>query len=277
MIVACTRTPRLGGADIPLCRGPQAQHSRARSPIRRSGFTLLELIVALGLTAILALSLFSSLYAAFKAKESSDRAVKELETGEIAMEMIRHDFDCVQPQRGIFAGPFEGVDNTDPRGNPGDYVTFFSTAEGPQHVDGTGEIKQVQLLTYQPQGSNDIWLVRRVTGNLLSPSIMDPDEEIIARHVWSFNLRYFDGQTWQDDWDSTQYGNVLPAAVEVTLEIKPLDAPAGAPPVHLRRVFTMPCVSPPNLGNDAAAAQGSSGQQSGAGNSAGKSSSGGGK
>ena len=72
-------------------------------------------------------------------------------------------------------------------------------------------------------------------------------------------LRYFDGYQWTTDWDSTQYGDVLPLAVEVTLGItgpadptQPSgvvaatanrDASAAANVVTYRttRTFLMPC------------------------------------
>ena len=240
----------------------------ASRSIRRRAFTLLELIIALSLTCLLAASIFASLYVAFKAREVADRAISPIRSAGLAMEMLRVDFDGIQPQRGIFEGTYTGLSNQDDQGN--DQAQFYSVADAPQHVDGTGDVKQVQLLVYQPDGSSDHVLVRRVTSNLLSTTTINPDEEVIARHVSSFKMRYFDGTQWQTDWDATQYGNVLPAAVEVTLEIRPPDAPAGSAPVHLRRIFTMPCVGPPNAGADAPA----SSTGTGSGN---KPSSGGGK
>lgn len=236
--------------------------------IRRRAFTLLELVIALALTCLLAASIFASLYVAFKAREVADRAVSPIRSAGLAMEMLRAEFDGIQPQRGIFEGTYTGLSNQDDQGN--DQAQFYSVADGPQQLDGTGEVKQVTLLVYQPNGSSDHVLVRRVISNLLATATVNPDEEVIARHVSSFKMRYFDGAQWQTDWDATQYGNVLPAAVEVTLELRPPDAPAGSAPLHLRRIFAMPCVGPPNAGADSP----SSSSGTGTGN---KSSGGGGK
>jgi hypothetical protein len=61
-------------------------------------------------------------------------------------------------------------------------------------------------------------LVRRVTRNVLS-SVQQPADEVLCRNVQNFSVRYFDGTNWQTDWDSTALGDVLPYAVEVTLNI----------------------------------------------------------
>ena len=72
----------------------------------------------------------------------------------------------------------------------------------------------------------------------------DPAEEVICRGVQSFDLRYFDGVDWQDKWDSAAQGNVLPRAVEVTLELVPaVDANEDEKGPWVCRVFQIPCSS----------------------------------
>jgi hypothetical protein len=58
--------------------------------------------------------------------------------------------------------------------------------------------------------------------------------------VRSFNLRYYDGLTWQDSWDSTLLDNNIPVAVEVTLE---LDRSTESQPriIQFPRVFLLSC------------------------------------
>ena len=58
-----------------------------------------------------------------------------------------------------------------------------------------------------------------MTTNLLSPKVVDPEEHVLCRNVMSLNLRYFDGDSWLDEWDSTEDANSLPKAVEVDIEI----------------------------------------------------------
>lgn len=215
----------------------------------RRAFTLLELVVAMAMVAVLATSLYASLRIAFKAKASAEAAVEPPRTAELAMEFLRDDLQNAIGPNGVLAGSFVGTDGTDDRGRSADDLTFYSTADGPDHVDANGEIKGVELTVTQQPGSSDHVLVRRVIRNLLSQMAVTPDEEVLCRGVGGFNLRYFDGTNWQDSWDSTQE-NTLPAAVEVTLQ---LDRPAGAPdarPLQFVRVFPISCstVTPGSTG-----------------------------
>ena len=61
------------------------------STSRRGGFTLIELIVAMGMVAILSVSLYASLRIAFRARESAEKAIEPARTAELAMEFIRSD------------------------------------------------------------------------------------------------------------------------------------------------------------------------------------------
>jgi hypothetical protein len=89
-------------------------------------------------------------------------------------------------------------------------------------------------------------LVRRITTNLLAPTTPDPQQEVICRGVRTFTLRFFDGTAWQDTWDSTTVGttqsNVLPQAVEVTIE---LEGERNQPGPKATRVVLIPCAIGP--------------------------------
>ena len=242
--------------------------SRSRRS-RAAGFTLLELLVALAMVAIVAVSMYSSLRVAFKAKAGAEIAVAPSRISELAMEFLRADIVCAMAPTSnsigfaststaatatatanasqsstvplSLAGSFIGIDSKDDRGHDGDDVVFYTTSDGPEHVVGDGEIKMVELAVITPDGTSDHVLVRRVTRNLLSPQQVTPDDEVICRHVSSFNLRYYDGTSWQDSWDSTQQYNELPAAVEVTLELEPLNGDLNSPPLRFTRIFPVPC------------------------------------
>ncbi len=74
-----------------------------------------------------------------------------------------------------------------------------------------------------------------------------PDEEVLCRNVRSFTVQYFDGTNWQDNWDSTTVGNVLPMAVAFTIELNPANPKnPNATPLRISRVITLPCAKPSN-------------------------------
>jgi general secretion pathway protein J len=236
-------------------RQPTRRHSR--------GFTLIELIVAMGMVAILSVSLYASLRIAFHAKDSAEKTIEPPRTAELAMEFIRNDLEnAMTPNAAIvaaitagtattnpppaLAGSFVGTSGKDGRGRDADDLVFYSTAESPLHATGSADIKMIELAVVQPQGSNDYVLVRRVTPNLLASSPPNPDEEVLCRGVAGFNLRYYDGTDWQDSWDSTQQdtqGNVgtIPSAVEVTVQLDRPNSSGQMQTFRYVRIFPLSC------------------------------------
>ena len=244
---------------------------------RRAAFTLLELLLAMAIVAIIAVSLFASLAIAFKARSSAMAAVEPARTATLAIDFIREDLLSAMPPHGQLASAFTGVDTTDDRGLPGDDLTFYTVAPaGPLHPQGgNGEIRQVEYTVLTPPNSSDHVLVRKVSNNLLATVTEDPDQEVICRNVAGFNLRYYDGSAWQDSWDSTTYSNTLPVAIELTLQIQKPGTTTPDQVLTYTQTFAMPCSVPPTVQEAATSAAagsatGASSSGSGSGSGTGK-------
>lgn len=218
---------------------------QARNNFRSTrGFTLIELVVALAMVAIIAGSLATSLWTAYHATQRTEAAVTPSRQASIMMDYLSTDLqNALQPGTAAttLIGNFAGTQAQDDRGHEADDVIFFATAESPQHVDANGEIKQIELTVEHLAGSNDYALVRRVTRNLLAQIQAAPDEEIICRNVSSFTLQYFDGSNWDTTWDSTQEDKTIPAAVQVKVELQSPTAANNTPPVTYERIIPLSC------------------------------------
>ena len=179
----------------------------------RSGFTLIELTLSLAMVAMLALSMYTALSVAQQARRNGTAAMEQMRAITIAADVLRHDFESVLPPTGQFAGPFVGIRQAGASGSGGDadQIEFFSVGEDePIRVDNpmAEGIRKIQLLVrtdVQPPA-----LVRRVIKNLRPTVEPLAEEEIICRDVRSFSVKYFDGLAWQESWDSTTLGDVLP-------------------------------------------------------------------
>jgi type II secretion system protein J len=195
--------------------------SRRLRPIR--GFTLLELILAMALVAIISVSLYASLAIAWRAKRTAEEAVRPARASILAADLVCQDLESALPPTGILAGPFIGTQqNGTSAGSAMDLLDFYCVGEdappAQQNQPLMEGIRHVEL-SVRTDVDPPV-LVRRVTRNLLATTQDDAAEEILCRGVRSFALRYFDGNTWSDEWDSTTADNVLPTAVELTLEIQ---------------------------------------------------------
>lgn len=226
-------------------------------------------MLALAISVALAASLFATLRVAIKAKDAGMAAVRPISQLEIAMDMIRADLEAAQPPNGVLESQFEGTQSGGGDAESDQLYFYNNGLSAGQHPDGVGEIKQVGLLLEQ-QG-NDQVLVRQVTSNLLAQQTPTPDEEIICRNVTSFGLQYFDGEAWQTSWDSTQYGNALPSAVAVMLQVAD---PEAKKTYRLRRVIALSCVAQQTQQTGAAGASSGTGA-TGTGNTGGNNTGGG--
>lgn len=225
-------------------------HPQPRRAARRA-FSLIELTLAMAMVAMLALSLYSAFRVVTNARRSATAAVERTRALAIASDILRQDFESVPQPTGVFAGPFIGTHQTG-AGGDNDTIEFYAFGSDPVPADAPPDeqqplaegIRRVELYVDSSAGSPV--LVRRITRNLLPSSEALGEDEIICRDVRGFSARYFDGSFWQDSWDSTTVGDVLPTAVSITLELEDPEARAAGQPGTRRvtRVFNLACAQP---------------------------------
>src|SRR5438445_8032463 len=204
------------------------------------GFTLLELILAMGMISMLAVSLYATLRVAFKARDSATSGIAPMRSANIALDLLGQDIESALPPTGVLAGAFLGQHLGDVQTSQ-DTVEFYCIGSGDSldPPNSCGFRKIDVGLEPAPDGHANL-LVRRITNNLLSPQEIQPEEEVLCRNVRSFSIRYYDGTQWYEEWDSTQMGDVLPVAVQVDLQIQ-TSSDNQAPLYHASRVFAFAC------------------------------------
>jgi prepilin-type N-terminal cleavage/methylation domain-containing protein len=247
--------------------------TRTRQSAR--AFTLLEMILAMAMVAVLSGSLYMSLTVAFKARDSAQAAISPVRTATIAMDLIRQDFESVTPPAATtdptadpalatlaapntFRGPFQGIQQAGAAGGGGvaSSIVFFTLGRETASLTGQDRPllegpRRIELMVHSEAGQS--LLVRRLTRNILALTTPPPEDEVLCRGVRSFLIRYYDGQTWTEQWDSTQVGDALPFAVEVTLEIDKNESTPTASPwfnnpqsqtYRITKVFPLACAKP---------------------------------
>jgi prepilin-type N-terminal cleavage/methylation domain-containing protein len=259
-------------------------HPKAIDQAHAGGFTLLELLVATAMMSILVLSLFETMRVAFRARDTALAAVGPARAGEAAMDVMRADLESALPPTGRLASTFIGATGTEVADTSGLVFSAVGNAapgylEGASGSGGMGATGGSGL-TIGGNGGNAGYadnsdatlaggtlrvayavrvtdagtrvLVRQVQRNLLADVETGEadDESVVCRGVRTFQLRYFDGTQWLDTWDSSQTGNALPMAVEVTLELERPPTPgavavgqtaADLQPYSTTRIFFLSC------------------------------------
>jgi len=209
---------------------------------RESAFTLLEMLVAMALMSVIAASLYASLHIGFRARESAMAAVERVRMAELGIEILRKDIESALPPTGILAGEFIGQDAIDESGRDADTLLFHSSAHVPELSERASDIRKVELAFALVSDGTERALIRGITTDLLATESVEPEEEVLCHGVLAFNLRYFDGSEWLDGWDSTTHGDVLPLAIEITLEVaRPEATEPAAGGYRVSRVFLLPC------------------------------------
>lgn len=203
---------------------------------RRRGFTLLELLLSIGMMAMISLMLFSSFSTAFRARASAAAQTTAVREAAVTLDLVQHDFQSAMAGNGALVGPFYGyaLGTGDAEA---DSVSFYTAGQDTQTSadDPLFEgMRQVELvLSTGVDGKPS--LVRRVRRNLLAPAVVDGVEETLAQNVRVFSVKYYDGESWHDEWDSTLPDTPgLPVAVQITIE---LDAPTVRDPSRKYRAM----------------------------------------
>lgn len=212
---------------------------------RSSGFTLLELLLAMAMVSMLMLSLYAGMYTAFRAQRGVTNQTEALRQAKAALDLVEQDLKSILPPGGTFAGPFIGYSGGEMAATIDCYTLgsdfgriASATSDGMRHV---------QILMVQDTVPV---LSRQVIRDVLAGDSSSPEEEILARNITGFSVSYFDGTQWTDSWDSTQQNNALPLAAELTVEVK---APTANDPEHRYKLTRMVAFSCGQTSDQAAA------------------------
>lgn len=200
----------------------------------KKGFTLIEILLALAITATIISFIYSSFFVTFKTYNALEYREKSFQNARAIFERLTNQFqssyfdyipklDLNKRNRVTY---FIGIDNFE-GSMPADRVIFSTLAGGYQIIEGSGilpwgDSMDVDYFTELDSETGLLNLYARqdvtidddpMTGGISYPLVFG---------IKGINFRYYDGYTkeWKDTWDTRESGNwYLPSLVEVTLII----------------------------------------------------------
>jgi prepilin-type N-terminal cleavage/methylation domain-containing protein len=191
---------------------------------KRAGFTLLEIIVALGLLTLIAGLTFGTIGGALHARDLLEQDDEVNQSARVAMSRLREDLSLA------YLTANTGAINT--------YQTLFVAQDGdPDRLwfaalshhrlyRGAREGDQTEITYWtepDPHTSNALVLLRREAPRIDNAPERDGVIEPLAYKVKAFDVRFLDPTTseWRKEWDTTgaDTPNRLPRAAEVTLTL----------------------------------------------------------
>lgn len=226
---------------------------RRPSRARRSGFTLIEILVATSMIGVIAVAIAETIRVARDADRRIQSRSERRAHERAALDRIARDIRGTIGPGGTYAVGIVGTQNlrsgaevlslpdeesraeqaaTQTQGprppfDERDQITI-SVIPGARRFGspwpaGTGAIQSIVYAVDDDPSTPERGLVRRpvtvtdpVTGSLPEPV------EIVGPNVVGLALRYFDGTTWQLTWDSGA-STTMPQAIEVSLAVRDED------------------------------------------------------
>ena len=271
--------------SLPLCHFGRGGRAVKGIPATRPAYTLLELLLASAIAALLMAALYVGVDIQLRTVQAGREKVNETAiarnlfinriaadmlgvmtpiTATVAVTSTTDDTtaDPVMP----FNGGIQGTDTL---------LTIW-TSKVPQLPTGTDSTTAIMLqMTTSDEHRITYWMadggLARQDLDRPSASVDDPDDPlppgvsdeskyILAKEVTDVNFQYFDGENWQDSWDGTIIGadGVTPIgpprAIQITLSIRK----PGADPNDDSAIKQYRQVIPINTGNGASVSTASS-------------------
>ena len=195
-------------------------HRSSSSFRSRRGFTLLEILVATAVGAIVLLVINATFFGALRLSNTThDRIAADLEM-QRALGIVRRDLAGLMLPGGVLAGQLQTtLASSLTQGTYGDQVGPDIYTNGGK-VDGWNPFSDVQMVDYYlapaADGGKNRTLVRAVTRNLLPVQTTTPDVQTLLTNVTSATIDYYDGTEWTDSWDSA-VTNTLPTAIRIQI------------------------------------------------------------
>jgi len=205
-------------------------------------FTLIEMILAVGIAALVLAVIGSVFFAALHLRNVAQAAVDEATPVDQALAVMRRDLQCVvTPTNGtskILSGDFR-VGTLTSLGISQPVAIEMFTATGAMRDNAPwGDIQKVTYELKDPTDRNSPGkdLYRSVTRNVIAiTSTPDTQEQWMLGGVQKIEFSCYDGSQWSDIWDTTGITSVntnLPVAVRVRIQLAG-NNPANTQPIEI--------------------------------------------
>lgn len=190
-----------------------------------AAFTLIEMILAIGVAAIVLIAANAVFFTALHLRDATSDAVDAASPIDQSLTLLRRDLQCaVTPKAGgVLSGDFK-IGNVTSTGISDPVSAEIYTATGALSENAPwGDIQRVTYeLKNSTTGTAGKDLYRSVTRNLLTETTPDVEDQLMIRGVDSVQFSAYDGSQWNDTWDTTDTTSAktnLPVAVRVDIQL----------------------------------------------------------
>ena len=242
-----------------------------RRPV--GAFTLIEVLLTVTMVTILLAALQTTLFSALRLRETTNEIFEAELPRHMIIALIKRDMADIVPPPSLPPEPEEGAEEEEPPeeqppeegeeeepepeifgplvfgllgeldesgGQRADSIRFCTASAVLNEYDPWCDIQQVEYYLVSTGNSNSVDsydLMRRVNHNLMiEEEEIEEDlyEQALLSNVRSMEISYFDGEEWQDEWDTEALANAMPLAITLYIEFVPPEMDGRyTPPIDL--------------------------------------------
>jgi len=192
---------------------------------RAGGFTLLEVLLAVVIFAIVLVAIHGVFYGAIRLRNKTTDALEEAVPLQHAVAIIKRDLASIVAPGGTLSGQLQTtpVANTlTPSATTGQQVSpdFYTATGAINDATPWGDIQKVTYYLAEPTNNaagKD--LLRSVSRNLLPVLTEQPEQQWLMSGVQDVTFLFYDGTEWVNSWDSTTQETPLPQAIKVQIQL----------------------------------------------------------
>jgi len=207
---------------------------------KTGGFTLLEVLIAVMVFAIVLAAASSVFYGALHLRNGITESLEQALPAQHALSVIQRDLANLAVPGGTLSGVFQTASISNGVGGQSS-PDFYTTTGFIDQTSPWAEIQRVSYVLMDPTDRDVVGkdLVRTVARNLLPPTAdQQPAQQWLMGGVQGVTFYYYDGTQWRDSWNSTTADpttgltNNLPQAIKVQVQLasqqtgRALSAPA---------------------------------------------------
>jgi len=183
-----------------------------QAPRLEGGFTLVEVLLAVSLVAMMAALVFGSL---FVTTSAIDAARASSANEQMIRSTLRVMSDELSVGKSTQAEPWMGI-NGQLEGQPADTIAFLTMGQF-RGAESTKDTELVRIV-YTREGDR---LLRYVRKNLYGLTDESVGQIELATKVKAFNVRYYDekNRLWVDEWDGRGRLTSVPKALLIELTL----------------------------------------------------------
>lgn len=214
--------------------------ARRSTATARHAFTLMEVLLAVAVAAIILLAINGVFFGALRLRNRATEAIERALPLERALAFLQRDLANLVPPGGTLSGNLQTLGSTNALVPDQVGPEFYTASATLDDVLPWAEVQKVAYLLVTPTNRTDtgLDLFRATTRNLLPPLYEEPVREWLLSGVERLEFQFHDGTQWVDDWDSTVDSPPLPRAIKVELQLAAKD-PRDEPPLPIELVVPL--------------------------------------